>query len=1104
MEKDALEALDGRTARRFPRKALASAPSLYSAPVNDASAPPMPDLDRASISRDLANAVEGEVRFGLHDRMLYATDASLYQVEPLGVVIPSDVEDAARAVRFCGERGLPILPRGGGTSLAGQCVNRAVVIDLSARCRAMGEVDSAARLISVEPGVYVEELNNELTRRGTKLFFAPDPATVRQATIGGCIGNNAAGARSILYGRTSENLHSVDAMLATGERVRLGPNFGRDGRPGENNAAQAECVRDLTERVAAVVQRLAPLIRSRWPKTVRRNAGYSLDLVLQMLEGTGAYASGGRRGVENVNLAHLVAGSEGTLAVTLGATLKLQPTPAAKGLAVIAFASLDEAIEAVVPILATHPSAVELLDDMVIGLARENLTARKQVALLPTLPGRPPEAVNAALYVEYFASRDASELLEKFAALEALMRSRTSSGGGTEVAFAMRAITDPAQMLQVWRLRQAGEPLLHGMPGERKPITFIEDNAIPPERLAEFVRRLRKIVEAHGTRAAFWAHASVGVLHVRPLVSTRDPEDLVRLREIAVQAADLARELGGVMSGEHGDGRVRGPLLERFYGREVCEGFAEVKRIFDPRGLLNPGMIVGAAEVESITATLRVDPAPATAPHTPARVPEIVTYFEYKDQDGFGHAVEMCNGAGVCRKRQGGTMCPSYMALQDERHATRGRANALRLAITGQLHEANGDSSRKPPLSESSSEVADAPAHTQPAWNDRETLETLDLCLSCKACKAECPSNVDVARLKSEYLAQGYKARGGAPWRAKIMANIRALNALGSRTPGLANWVNALAPVRALIGRIMDVHPKRSLPEFGESLFAWHTRHKRAMLGSSSPTPGSPSPPRVVLFADCFCAYNEPHIGRAAIRLLEAFGYDVILPRTGCCARPAISMGLLASAIEQADATLAALAPCIDDESCKAILVLEPSCLSAFKDDWLDLRLSTPLERRKQLAAKSWLVEEFLEREWDAHPSRPTRATSGASSNAAASGGAPNPMLLHAHCHQKALWGAESSAALLRRASGGALPTPDTGCCGMAGSFGYSRGRFDLSNQIGELTVFPAVRAAAGATVVAPGTSCRHQLKDALGVRALHPVEAAAKAWLPPEAIGEI
>lgn len=1030
-----------------------------------------------ALARDLANAVEGEVRFGLHDRMLYSTDASLYQVEPLGVVIPSGVEDAAKAVRFCAGRGLPMLPRGGGTSLAGQCVSRAVVLDLSANCRAIGDVRDVAgraaggarRVIDVEPGVYIEELNTELTRRGTGLFFAPDPATVRQAAVGGCIGNNAAGARSILYGRTSENLESVDVALATGERVRLGPNFGCEG-PGGNDDVAAARVRQMTERIATIVGALAPQIRARWPKTVRRNAGYNLDLVLQMLEGTGAYAGG--RGLENVNLAHLVAGSEGTLAVTLGAALRLHPVPKAKGLAVVAFESVDDALAAVMPALATGPSAVELLDDMVIGLARANLVARKQVELLPTLAGRPMDAVNAFLYVEYFAHAGPDELHARFGELERAIGA---------VPHSTATYTGAAEMLSAWRLRQAGEPLLHGMPGERKPITFIEDNAVPPERLGEFVRRLREIVERHGTRAAFWAHASVGVLHVRPLLSIRDERDKAILRDIAVQAADLARELGGVMSGEHGDGRVRGPLLERFYGREVCEAFREIKRVFDPAGLLNPGNIVGAGPIESITASLRVDPRPVeTAPveREPGdgthgvRVPHIETYFAFADQDGFGHAVEQCNGAGVCRKRQGGTMCPSYMALQDERHATRGRANALRLAITGQLNGAGSE------------------AGGAPAWNDAETLETLDLCLSCKACKAECPSNVDVARLKAEYAAQGYKAKGDAPLRAKIMANIRALNRLGAMTPGLANFVNSLAPVRAMLGAAMDVHPKRSIPECGASLYRWHARRRgdrplprgRAAEGVGAPT--------VALFADCFCSFNEPHIGRAAIRLLEAFGYEVVLPRTGCCARPAISMGLLPDAIRTADATLEALRPHIESGDCRAILVLEPSCLSAFKDDWLDLRLATPIERRRALAAKSWLVEDFLEREWDRHPTRPTGPTR-------ADGG--EPVLLHAHCHQKALWGAESSGAALRRAFGQRVRTLDTGCCGMAGSFGYSRRRFDLSNQIGELALFPAVRAAPGATLVAPGTSCRHQVKDALGVRALHPVEALAQSMLPRE-----
>lgn len=1052
------------------------------------------DADRAAAARDLANAVEGEVRFGAHDRMLYSTDASLYQVEPLGVVIPSSVDDAARAVEFCANRGLPILPRGGGTSLAGQCVNRAVVIDLSANCRAIGEVTEGAwssgasgverrgAIVHVEPGVYVEELNNELLRRGAGLFWAPDPATVRQAAVGGCIGNNAAGGRSILFGRTSENLESVEVALTTGERVRLGRNFGRDGFPeaGRNDERRAAIVREMTTRVAQVVERLAPQIRARWPRTIRRNAGYNLDLVLQQLEGTGAYAGlasggggGSGGGLENVNLAHLVAGSEGTLAVTLGATLRLQPIPKGKGLAVIAFESVDDAIRAVMPILGTGPSAVELLDDMVIGLARQNLTAAKQVELLPTLPGRPKEAVNAVLYVEYFAHADpAAELPTKFEALE-----RAVAG----LQHATATYTNASQMLQAWRLRQAGEPLLHGMPGERKPVTFIEDNAVPPERLGEFVTRLRAIVERHGTRAAFWAHASVGVLHVRPLLAIRSERDKAILREIAVEAADLARELGGVMSGEHGDGRVRGPLLERFYGREVCEGFHEIKRIFDPKGLLNPGMIVDAGPIESITADLRVDPAPAGAP-------EVETYFAFADQEGFGHAAEQCNGAGVCRKRQGGTMCPSSMALQDERHATRGRANALRLAITGQLHE-----SSKPALRDSSGGAAGR----GPVWNDAETLETLDLCLSCKACKAECPSNVDVARLKAEYVAQGYRAKGETPLRARIMANVRALNRLGSATPRLANFVNGLPPVRALIGALMDVHPKRSIPAFGPSLERWHAGRRRAGAGSK---------PGVALFADCFCSFNEPHIGRAAVALLEALGYDVTIPRTGCCARPAISMGLLPDAIRTADATLGALQPLIEDESCRAILVLEPSCLSAFKDDWLDLRLRTPMRLRERLAAKSWLVEEFVEREWENHPRRAeAEERIGAAKSGRRDGGvsgAPNAAMLHGHCHQKALWGAETSGALLRRILGDRLAVLDSGCCGMAGSFGYSKRRFDLSMRIGELSLFPSVRAApAGTAIVAPGTSCRHQLKDALGVKALHPVEIAARALAPPEAL---
>ncbi|MBL0921705.1 MAG: FAD-binding protein [Phycisphaerales bacterium] len=994
---------------------------------------------RQAVARALANAIEGEVRFGLHDRMLYATDASLYQVEPLGVVIPSSIEDAARAVRFCAQQGLAVLPRGGGTSLAGQAVNSAVVVDLSPNCRALGPVDAQRRLVHAEPGLTIEELNLELARRAAGLFFAPDPATMRQATVGGCIGNNAAGARSILFGRTSENVESIDALLATGERVRL-----------ERGAASNSAIlRAITERVARVVERVEPLIRERFPRTVRRNAGYGLDLILHMLRGEGAYAGGA--GLDNVNLAHLLCGSEGTLAVTLGATLRLQPIPKAKGLAVISFATLDEAMDAVLPILATGPSAVELLDDLVVSLARENAECRRYVELLPRLEGR---QVNAVLYVEFFAD-SCEALAERFAALESVVRALPAPSGPPSWA----AYSDALAMLQAWRLRQSGEPLLHGLPGERKPVTFVEDNAIPVERLPEFVRRLRAIVERHGTRAAFYAHASVGVLHVRPLLSLKNDDDLRRLREIAVETADLARELGGVMSGEHGDGRVRGPLLERLYGPELCAAFREIKSIFDPQGILNPGIIVDPGPLESITERLRVDPDPSDGAE-PARVPHVETYYTYDDQHGFDGAVEMCNGAGVCRRRSGGTMCPSYQALLDERHATRGRANALRLAITGQLRAGPGGPSR------------------QPRWDDVETMRTLDLCLSCKACKTECPSNVDIARLKAEHHAQRFRSGARVPLAERLMAEVRTLNRLGSLAPGLANAAQSGGLGRRLIGAVMGLHPRRSLPAFAPSLFQWSRRRAR------TPRRHGPARPRVVLFADCFTTYNEPHIGAAAVRTLEAFGYDVILPRSGCCGRPAMSTGQLPRAIEQASDTLETLAPFIEDPAVAAILVCEPSCLSAFKDDWLTLKIPGDRSLRERLAARSALVEEFLDARWDTHPARPDIARH-----------AGPPVLLHAHCHQKALWGADTSARLLRRAFGERLKVLDTGCCGMAGSFGYAEHRYDLSMRIGELTLFPAVRGAGeGAALAAPGTSCRHQVRDALGAHPLHPIELIAQA----------
>jgi len=985
----------------------------------------------ARLAEALGRSLAGRVRFGHHDRQLYSTDASIYQVQPIGVVIPANVADMVRAVEVCAEHNAAILPRGGGTSLAGQCTAHAVVLDASAGLLGISDIQAGAGGGScwAEAGVALDELNNLLTRSGTGLFFPPDPSTTAQATIGGCIGNNAAGSRSVKYGRTVDSILAIDCATATGHRLTLGPGAGR---------ADAIALK-LADGVTRIVRAYEPLIRQRYPKTLRRNAGYALDLILKQLDA----------GItpHDLDLCPLLCGSEGTLAITLRAKCRLLPVPAAKGLALVSFASVDDAIAAVPGILTTGPSAVELIDDVVIEAALNNIECRGYVDAFPRLPGSARiEDLKAVFYIEYHEP-SAQALTQKLAGVRAALP-------GAPV----RDVTDAPGMANAWKLRKAGEPLLHALPGARKPLTFVEDNAVPPERLGEFVRRFRQIVEREGTRAAFWAHASVGVLHVRPMLDPHSPKDMEALKRIAVEVADLAKECGGVMSGEHGDGKVRGPLLERFYGPELMHAFAQVKALFDPKGLLNPGNIVAPGNIDSILQRTRTEPQPGQHPH----VPHVETFYTYDDQDGFDHAVQACNGAGVCRKQSGGTMCPSYRATMDERHSTRGRGNALRLAITGQS-SADGNG---------------------PTWSDPETIKTLDLCLSCKACKGECPSNVDIARLKAEFTAQRYRQGARPTISALATGHVRILNRLGSIMPGLANAIGKTRSARAVINAIMRLHPRRTLPPFSKSLYAlWPraTRHARTHT------------PRVAIFADCFTTYNESHIGLAAQRVLEKLGYHAELPGSnwagGCCGRSVISVGLLPSAIAMIEATIAQLRPLIEDDAVCAILFLEPSCLSAVKDDWLELKCQTPLALRQRLAEKSYLIEDFLDRHWDKHPN----ATLLASAAARAQASNPHPVVLHAHCHQKALWGTGTSSRLLSRILGTNLRTPDTGCCGMAGSFGYDREKFDLSMAIGNLPsggILPIARAAgAQETICATGTSCRHQIKDGAGRAALHPIQ---------------
>ena len=969
------------------------------------------DALRLRLSSGLRAAGRADIRFGRHDRMLYATDASIYQVEPIGVVVPHSVEDAKGVLAYLAAAGVPVLPRGSGTALAGQSVNEAVIVDFSQHCRAILSIDPAARRAVVEPGVTLDQLNEALAPHG--LMFGPDVATSSHATIGGMVGNNSAGAHSILYGRTVENLLALEVAFADGSVHRLE----------EGSCDRDPVQRALAERLAAIVRPIAGEIRARFPKILRHVDGYSLDLFLDQLERStpGTF--------DRVNLAHLVCGGEGTLATTLRVELSLVPRPRERGLAIIGFETVRASLARLSAILGTRPAAVELVDDVVIDVALRNTEYRQYVELMPK-----PEsgALGAVLYVEYFAD-DQAAIAERFAALRAVLPGEP-----------MSTYTGAAERLKAWKLRKAGEPLLHGVPGARKPFTFVEDTAVCPSKLPDFVEDFRTIVSNHGTTAAYYAHASVGCLHIRPLVAIHEPKDRAIMVRIARDIAQLVARYGGALSGEHGDGRVRSPLLGEYFGETICNALRDVKRAFDPRGVLNPGNIVDTGPAERIISNLRVTPN-----GDDAHPPLVETFFSYGREEGFDHAIESCNGAGLCRRTAGGTsMCPSYRALKDERHATRGRGNALRLAVTGQL--------------------------SKDRWADPDTMETLDLCLSCKACKTECPSNVDISKLKAEYTAQRH-AEHGVPFATRVFGQVRRLNSLGSRFHRVANLVNATPIAKSLAHALLGVDPRRSIPAFGPSLFEWFRRR--------TPAPAERS---VILFGDCFGAYNEPGIGQSAVRLLEAFGYRVVLADVGCCGRSLISTGMLAEARRDIKRASQALSGLLESTKAEAVLVLEPSCASAIRDDWLELPPEMPddraMERRRTLAMQTFLVEEFLDRQWSAHPRRPELPAQ------------VDRVVLHGHCHQKALWGAESSARFLRRLFGDRLSVLDTGCCGMAGSFGYVDRRYELSMQIGEERLFPAVRAAGDAVVCAPGTSCRHQIHDGTAREALHPVDLAARA----------
>ncbi|MBI4588658.1 MAG: FAD-binding protein [Candidatus Rokubacteria bacterium] len=914
----------------------------------------------------------------------------MYQVEPIGVVIPRHAGDVQAAIEVANRQNVPILPRGGGTSLTGQAVNHAVVLDFSPQMNRLLEVNAEEGWCRVEPGLVQDELNAHVRPFG--LLFGPDTSTSNRATLGGMIGNNSGGAHSIAYGLTVEHVIELTALLADGSRVIFGEVTPEVFRAKMQSAGLEG---QIYREVARVREQYREEILARYPKYWRRVCGYNLD---ELVKG------------RPLNMARLVVGSEGTLLTVVEATLRLVQRPKKTALDVVHFHAIQEALESSQAILETGPYAVELTDKMILDLARANIEQSTRMGFVQGDPA-------AILIVEYAGDSDA-EVKSKVEALEG-RRARDRFGYASHVAY------DPGEQQSIWKLRKAGLGLLLGMKGDAKPIAFIEDTAVDPEHLPSFVARFREIMAKHGAEGAYYGHCSVGCLHIRPVINLKTPRGLEQVQAIAAEIFDLVLEFGGAISSEHGDGRARSPFLERVFGPRLFQAFREFKHAFDPKNLMNPGNLVNSP---GITRHLRYGPDYKTW--------EPTTLLDFSGQGGFAAAVEMCNGVGVCRKKLEGTMCPSYMVTRDEEHSTRGRANALRAVLSGQL-----------PASD---------------FTGRRLHEVMDLCLECKACKAECPSNVDMAKLKYEFLAHYHRANG-LPLRNKLFGRIDTLNRLGSRLAPLSNWVAGSRLHRWVLEMAVGIDRRRPLPPFARQTFTeWFSRRR---------TPPAPTRGEVVLFHDTFVTYNAPHIGMAAVRLLERAGYSVRVIDTRCCGRPLVSKGMLAEARVQAAWNVERLLPYAARGV--AVVGLEPSCLLTFRDEYVDL-LRT--DGARQVAKQSFLLEEFLERE------RRGGLT-------LSFGGNGRKALLHGHCHQKALVGTAPTVAVLTWA-GFDVQEVDSGCCGMAGAFGFEREHYDLSVALGNRRLIPAVTAAGmDVEVVAPGVSCRQQIEHLAGRRAKHPAE---------------
>ena len=955
-----------------------------------------PSSSYHEIEAELRKRIEGDIRFDHYSRLLYSTDASIYQIEPIGVVVPRHKGDVQTAIEIANQFDAPLLPRGGGTSLAGQAVGHAIVLDFSKYMQSVLEVNQEELWCRVQPGLVQDELNAYVRPMG--LQFGPDTSTSNRATIGGMIGNNSAGAHSLTYGKTLDHVLELSVLLSDSSEVVL-----KDLSP-ESLADKSRL--DTSEgRIYRAIARLAreheSEIRTRYPKIMRRVSGYNLDEFIKP---------------QPFNLSRILVGSEGTLGTVVEAKMRLVPKPKWTAMDVIHFDNDQEALECSQVVLQTAPYAMESTDKMILNLARGNIEQSRKLGFVQGNP-------DALLMVEY-AGETETEVKEQVYKLEEL-RKKERIGYTATLAF------KPEEVKAIWGVRKAGLGLLLGTKGDKKPIAFVEDTAVAPAQLPEFIKRFRKIITSHDAVAGYYGHCSVGCMHIRPLINLKEASEMKKMVSIAAAISDLVLEFNGAMSGEHGDGLARSHFNRKLFGPVLYEAFRQVKQAFDPKNLMNPGKIVDAP---FMTESLKISPRYETW--------EPETTLNFKDQGGFARAVEMCSGMGECRKKLDGTMCPSYMATLDEEHSTRGRANALRAVLSGKV-----------PREE---------------FTGNRLHEVMDLCLECKACKAECPSNVDMAKLKYEFLDHYHRANG-LPLRNRMFGGIERLNRIGSQFAPISNWIAGSGLNRWLMEKLVGIDRRRPLPRFAGVTFEdWFGTHR---------TEGDGAQGQVVLFHDTFNNLNTPKVAIAATRLLERLGYQVLLVDKRCCGRPMISKGMLGEAKSNAAWNVDQLF--VYAEKGVPIVGLEPSCLLTLRDEYPEFLRTTEARR---VSEHSFLLEEFLAKEAQAGKVSLRLATRG------------RRALLHGHCHQKALVGTAPTVAVLKSA-GFDVSEIDSGCCGMAGSFGFEKEHYDLSLTIGNRRLAPAVKAAgADVEIVAPGISCRQQIEHLTTRKAKHPAEVLWEA----------